>query len=85
MERLAIEAEQKEQLSFLELTSSDFETLNAKMEKAQTSRSKKYTKNNNDILNSSTNKNDKKIKKKNQKLYCLCRTPYDKSKYVKVS
>lgn len=30
-------------------------------------------------LNSSSDKDDKKSKKK-QKLYCVCRTPYDKSK-----
>jgi hypothetical protein len=41
---------------------------------------KKLTKSSNTSLNSSTEKEDKKNKKKGQKLYCVCQTPYDKTK-----
>jgi hypothetical protein len=43
-------------------------------------KTKKIIKSSNTSLNSSTEKEDKKSKKKGQKLYCICRTPYDKSK-----
>lgn len=36
-------------------------------------------------LNFSHEKEDKKSSKKKQKLYCVCRTPYDKAKYKKIT
>jgi hypothetical protein len=73
MERLALEAQQQGLLD-----SSSAET--SKVDKPN--KPKKFIKSNNTSLNSSAEKEDKKNKKKGQKLYCVCRTPYDKSKYV---
>lgn len=72
MERLAIEAQQREQQG---PESPDVER--PKYEKPQQKGLKKPCK----IMGLSTSmdKDDKKSKKK-QKLYCVCRTPYDKSK-----
>lgn len=83
MERLAIEAQQKQHnisdsLSPVLQQESDNKL---KMDKA---RPKKLSvKRANTSLNSSTEKEDKKsLKKKGQKekFYCICQTPYDKSK-----
>lgn len=49
--------------------------------KVEKPRPKKTTKCPNTSLNSSAERDDKKFnKKKGQKLYCVCQTPYDKSK-----
>lgn len=66
MERLAMEAQQRDQRESPEIERPKYE-----------SHPKKTSKNTS--LNSSTEKEDKKSKKK-QKLYCVCRTPYDKAK-----
>jgi hypothetical protein len=77
MERLAQEAQQKQMQGTLESASENERP--PKAEKNSASKQKKMTKGN-PALNSSTEKDDKKGKKKGQKLYCICRTPYDKSK-----
>lgn len=79
MERLAMEAQQKQQGlsdSPTPLSTSEGEN-KIKVEKIK---AKKTIKSANTSLNSSCEKDDKKSKKKGQKLYCICRTPYDKSK-----
>lgn len=68
MERLALEAQNREEC----LDSSDVER--PKHEKPSVKKTLKST-----SLNSNMEKEDKKSKKK-QKLYCVCRTPYDKAK-----
>lgn len=68
-----MEAQQREQEGFPE--SPDVER--PKFEKHPLNRPKKMSKP--PSLNSSNEKDDKKSKKK-QKLYCVCRTAYDKSK-----
>lgn len=73
MERLAVEAQQRELQETLDLTDVD----HPKCEKSPLNRPKKTSKNTN--LNSSPEKDEKKSKKK-QKLYCVCRTPYDKAR-----
>jgi len=82
MERLAQEAHQHKRVS--ESMESQGETEKSKSDKHNPNRPKKQTKSANTSLNSSTEREsfDKKMKKKGQKLYCVCRTPYDKSKYV---
>lgn len=70
MERLALEAQQRESQGLLD--SSDVEK--PKHEKPSIKKTLKSTSH-----NSSMEKEDKKSKKK-QKLYCVCRTPYDKAK-----
>lgn len=80
MERLALEAQHQKQESPFD---SPVEQERTKIEKSLTARPKKYNKSANTSLNSSSEfreGNDKKSKKKGQKLYCICRTPYDKSK-----
>jgi hypothetical protein len=72
MERLAMEAMQREDQSFND--SSDVDR-----PKSTTKTLKKATSSKNTSFNSSLEKEDKKSKKK-QKLYCVCQTPYDKSK-----
>ena len=69
MERLAMEAQNREEFTLLEPTESD-------RPKNQLNRHKKVLKS---TLNSSNEKEDKKSKKK-QKLYCVCQTPYDKAR-----
>lgn len=75
MERLALEAQQK-------LLESPTES-EINLDKFPSGRQKKFNKSHGPgNLNSSNEKEDKKGKKKGQKLYCICRTPYDKSKLV---
>lgn len=69
MERLALEAQQRKEQG---LDANDVDP--PKHDKHPT---KKTLKTPRDTL--SSEKDDKKSKKK-QKLYCVCRTPYDKSK-----
>lgn len=73
MERLAMEAQQREIQGYPE--SPDVER--PKHEKPSM-KPKKVLKSSS--LNSSHEKDDKKSSKKKQKLYCVCRTPYDKAK-----
>lgn len=73
MERMAMEAMQRVQQGVSE--SPDIES--PKYEKNPLNRHKKTLKQSN--LNSIEEKEDKKGKKK-QKLYCVCRTPYDKAR-----
>lgn len=75
MERLALEAQQQKQKAY---DSTEPESDRPKSEKSTQNRPKKYNKSSS--LNSSTEKEEKKAKKKGQKLYCICRTPYDKTK-----
>lgn len=64
MERLALEAQQKES------ESQDSEQTKTPVKSAKKS-----------VKNMSAEKEEKKSSsKKKQKLYCVCRTPYDKSK-----
>lgn len=77
MERLALEAQHQH------IADSSMESIKSiEKPQAMTNRPKKpHNKSVNTSLNSSTEKDDKKMKKKgHQKLYCICRTPYDKSK-----
>jgi hypothetical protein len=71
MERLALEAQQREQER---PESPDVER--PKHEKPQVKGLKKMPKQG---LSTGPDKDDKKSKKK-QKLYCVCRTPYDKAR-----
>lgn len=82
MERLAQEAQQLKRLS--ESMESSTEMEKPKSDKHNPNRLKKHGKGANTSLNSSTQRDgsDKKNRKKGQKLYCICRTPYDKSRYV---
>jgi hypothetical protein len=73
MERLALEAQQREQDGN---ESPDVDP--PKHEKPQTKGLKKPSKSMG--LHMSSDKDDKKSKKK-QKLYCVCRTPYDKARF----
>lgn len=67
MERLALEAQQKES------ESQDSEQTKTPVKSAKKS-----------VKNMSAEKEEKKSSsKKKQKLYCVCRTPYDKSKWVR--
>lgn len=77
MERLAMEQQMhRDDQSFND--SSDVER--PKYEKS-TKTAKKPGSSKNTSFNSSIEKEEKKSKKK-QKLYCICQTPYDKSKWV---
>lgn len=75
MERLAMEAQQREQLSAQD--SPDVER--PKHEKNPINRPKKTLKSSTS-LNSNVEKDDKKSKKK-PKRYCICQTPYDKARW----
>lgn len=87
MERLALEANQMQHPPSLSDSSSPtpmqqqlHNESDAKL-KVERPRPKKSTKSANTSLNSSAERDDKKFnKKKGQKLYCVCQTPYDKSK-----
>lgn len=87
MERLALEANQSQHAPSLSDSSSPtpmqqqmHHDSDAKL-KVEKPRPKKPTKSANTSLNSSAERDDKKFnKKKGQKLYCVCQTPYDKSK-----
>lgn len=80
MERLAMEAQhQREDQEIPDST--DVER--PKFEKGSVNRPKKTLKSTSQ--NSSMEKEDKKSSKKKQKLYCICRTAYDKSKLVENS
>ena len=82
MERLALEANQSQHAPSLSDSSSPtpMHDVEAKL-KVEKPRPKKPTKSANTSLNSSAERDDKKFnKKKGQKLYCVCQTPYDKSK-----
>lgn len=82
MERLALEAQQKQLSNPLESDSTSVQHHDVESKsKTEKSRPKKSTKSANTSLNSSTEKEERKAnKKKGQKLYCICQTPYDKSK-----
>lgn len=74
MERLALEAQQREQQRVQDSPAGD----RPEFEKFKTERHGKAPKSKS--LNSSIEKDDKKSKKK-QKLYCVCQMPYDKTRY----
>lgn len=79
MERLALEAQQQKHNN--DALDSSMESEKGKGDKSHQNRPKKHSKSErNPNLNTSLDKEEKKSKKKGQKLYCVCRTPYDKSK-----
>lgn len=77
MERLALEAQQQKLNISDSSSSGPHHDIDSK--KVEKPRPKKVTKSANTSLNSSAEEK-KSVKKKGQKLYCICRTPYDKAK-----
>jgi len=76
MERLALEAQQREEQKQQGiLDSPEPAEQRTKPDKPNTNRPRKMTKS-----ISSSNDKDKKPSKKKQKLYCVCRMPYDEAK-----